>query len=298
MTDIASLGGPPASPIRRLRVAVRLRRTATFLRQNPLVAAGAMIVGGFVVVAVLAPLLVTHDPLHQNLTNSLARPGSDHWLGTDQFGRDVLARLLYGARISLLIGIGSVAISLVIGFSAGVVAGFFRGIPEMVIMRAFDVLLALPGVLLAIAVVAALGSGTGNVLLAVAVNGIPQFGRLAHSAALSIRHREYVEASRSIGAHPFDVLVRHVVPNALGPTAVYAALRIATAILMAAGLSFLGLGVQPPTIEWGASLSSSRQYMATAPHLMVASGGALALLVLGFNALGEGLRDLLDTKNR
>ncbi len=207
-----------------------------------------------------------------------------------------MSRLMYGARLSIAIGALSVMIGFAIGFSLGTIAAFYGSWVDMVIMRFMDILLALPGMLLAIAIIAALGVGMQNVILAVGIYTIPQYARLTRSTALGVKNQVYVDAACATGVPSVRIILTHVVPNAIGPLVVYSALRFSTAILTASGLSFLGLGVQPPDPEWGAMLATSRQYLRVAPHLSLVYGLALMFLVLGFNMVGEGVRDVLDPR--
>ncbi len=266
------------------------------LRRNRLSMVGMLIVVIYVAVAVFAPVIAPSDPTLQNLDENLRGPSPAHLLGQDEFGRDILSRVIYGARISMAIGALSVALGFVVGSSLGTLAGFYGGWVDALIMRSMDILLALPGILLAIALIAALGVGIDNVILAVGIYTIPQYARLTRSTVLSVTHQVYVDAARAVGVPARRIILLHVVPNAIGPLIVFSALRFSTAILTASGLSFLGLGVQPPEAEWGAMLAASRQYLRVAPHIAFAYGTALSLLVLGFNILGEGVRDALDPR--
>lgn len=226
-------------------------------------------------------------------TSSIDSAVRRHLLGTDELGRDILSRVLYGARFSLSVGFGAVAISFAIGTLVGLVAGFYRRVDGGV-MRLVDIMMAFPGILLAIAIVAALGPGLSSTIVAIGVNEIPGFARLNRSLALSLREREFVMAARVLGAPDRVILGRHVLLNLVSPLIVFASLRMATAILVGATLSFLGLGVQPPVPEWGAMVSTARQYIATAPHTFVYPTLAIFITVVGFNLLGDGLRDALD----
>jgi len=230
--------------------------------------------------------------------NPTAPPSLAHPLGTDELGRDVLSRLLWGGRNTLLVTGAAVAIAFVCGSALGVVAGYRGGAVDTGIMRAMDVLLALPGFLLAVAIIAALGPGMSNVIIAIGINSIPPFARLARGSTLLVRGEVYVQAARTLGASEGLIMARHVFPNIVSPLVVEATLRLATAILTASGLSFLGLGVQPPTAEWGAMLSVGRNYITSSPQLVVVPGAAILLVTLAFNAVGDGLRDALDPRHR
>ncbi len=259
----------------------------------------ALLAGGFVValtiVALLAPAIVPYDPENYFDYEQLnARPSALHWFGVDALGRDVFSRILMGARLSLSAGFSSVAVGAVVGSLLGLAAGYFGGLGDRVIMRLCDVLFAFPGILLAIGVVAVLGPGMANVILAVAIFSIPTFARLVRGNTLALKRLTYVEAVRSIGARDWTIILRHVFPGTLSVVVVYFTLRIGTSIITAASLSFLGMGAQPPTPEWGAMLNEARADMAVAPHLAAFPGLAVFLTVLAFNLLGDGLRDALD----
>jgi ABC-type dipeptide/oligopeptide/nickel transport system permease subunit len=266
------------------------------LLRHRLAAAGGVIVLGLIVVAVFAPLLAPHDPIAQNLRETYRPSSGGHWLGTDEFGRDILSRVIYGARVSLLVGVVSVGIGLTAGTVAGLVAGYLGGRLDNAVMSVMDVLLAVPGVLLAIAIVAVLGPGIVNVMVAVGISSVPVFARLARGSVLVVRETEYVEAVHALGGSAGRVLFQHILPNIAAPLLVMASLHMASAILTAAGLSYLGLGAQPPMPEWGAMLSRGREYLRTAPHIATYPGLAIFISVMGFNFLGDGLRDALDPR--
>ncbi|MCL6517799.1 nickel transporter permease [Alicyclobacillus sp.] len=266
------------------------------LRKQRAAMVGGGIVVLFIVIGLLAPLLAPYDPTDQDLAHHLQWISAQHWLGTDEAGRDELSRLLFGARISLTIGFFSVIASLVVGALLGLVAGFFGGWADVLISRVFDVMLAFPSILLAIAIVAILGPGLFNALLAVAIINVPTYGRLIRSRVLSVKQEEYILACRALGMSTSRLLFRHVLPNSWAPLIVQATLGIGTAILDAAALGFLGLGAQPPSPEWGKMLSDAKDYITNAPWIVAAPGIAIALSVLGFNLFGDGLRDALDPK--
>ena len=259
---------------------------------------GGVIIGLFVAVAVLAPVLAPYEPLRGRLVDRLQGPGPQHWLGTDELGRDVLSRVLFGARISLHIQIAAVGLALLFGTAVGVVAGYLGGWPDTLIMRVVDIMMAFPGIFLALAIIAALGTGLGNVIVASAIFLVPQFARVVRGSVLSLKEKEFVEAARALGEGDLTIVMRYLLPNSLAPIIVQTTLRMATVLLTASGLSFLGLGVQPPSPEWGAMLSNARAYMITAPHVATVPGLAIMLVVLGFNLLGDGLRDALDPRLR
>ncbi len=246
-----------------------------------------------VLASVFAPLLTSSDPEKAQSGMRLVSPSSTNWFGTDELGRDILSRVLYGGRISLTIGFLAVGLGLSIGGTLGLVAGYFSKLDNL-IMRLMDVVLSLPGILLAIAIVAALGPGVYEVMIAVGIGSIPVFARVARSSVLTVRSETYVEAVRSVGANDTRIIVRHILPNSFAPILVYATLQMATAILSASILSFLGLGPQPPTPEWGAMVSAGRRYMTDTPHVVLIPGFAIFIVILCFNLLGDGLRDALD----
>jgi peptide/nickel transport system permease protein len=250
----------------------------------------------FLLAAALGPSVAPHDPLEQELSRRLEAPGREHWLGTDEFGRDVLSRLLYGTRVSLLVGVVSVAIGVVAGGSLGLVTGYFGGWVDQAGMRLVDVMLAFPSIVLAIIVVAVLGPSLAHAMVAVGIVGIPHYARIVRASVLSVKGMPFVEAERAVGASAPRILRRTILPQCSAPLLVQASLGLATAILEAAGLSFLGLGAQPPTPEWGAMLGQGRAYVIHAPWVLAAPGAAILLTVLGFNLIGDGLRDALDPR--
>ena len=265
-------------------------------RQNRLSVVGLALIAGFLLLAFAAPLLAPADPMAQALYNRLSPPMLEHPFGTDDFGRDILSRVIYGARISLRVGIVAVLIALVLGTGIGLVAGYWGGWIDQVLMRVMDLLLAFPSILLAIGIVAILGPGLENAMLAVGIVAVPQYARLVRASVLTVRETDYVLAARAMGASDARILAFAILPNCLAPLIVQATLGLATAILDAAGLSFLGLGAQPPTPEWGAMLSQGRELIVRAPWVLAFPGGAIFLTVLAFNLVGDGLRDALDPK--
>lgn len=266
------------------------------LKKNKLAVFGAFIIIFFVLVAIIAPFIAPYgyDELHAG--ERLTGPSAQNWFGTDDLGRDIFTRIVYGARISLFVGFFSVTGALVMGTLLGVIAGFFGRWIDLLISRIFDVLLAFPSILLAIAIVAILGPSLQNALLAIAIINIPIFGRLVRSRVLSIREEEYILAAKALGMKNSRILFHHILPNSVAPIIVQATLSFGSAILEAAALGFLGLGAQPPTPEWGKMLSDARQYIQTAPWTVLFPGLSIMLVVLGFNLLGDGLRDALDPK--
>jgi peptide/nickel transport system permease protein len=259
---------------------------------------GLALVGLCVISAAVGPLLMPYDPLDQDLSEAFKSPSPAHLLGADELGRDTLTRLLYGSRITLLITLGAVALSLVFGGGLGLVAGFYGGRVDNLSMRALDILMAMPGFLLAIAVIAALGVGTLNLIIAVAAVSIPPFARIARASTLSVRNQDFIIAACSCGVPNARLMVAHVLPNIAAPLIVQTSLRMATAILTASGLSFLGLGPAPPTPEWGAMLSTGRKFITSHAELATYPGLAILVVTLSFNLLGDGLRDALDPRLR
>jgi peptide/nickel transport system permease protein len=265
-------------------------------RKNKTALVGSGIVLFFIILAAAGPLIAPQGINEQNMDIRLQAPSADHWLGTDDFGRDILSRIIHGARISLTVGFFAVVGSAIAGSLLGIVAGYYGRWVDTIISRFFDILLAFPSILLAIAVVAALGPSLRNALIAIAIINIPNFGRLIRSRVLSVKQEEYVMAAQAIGMSDRRILFSHVLPNSMAPIIVQGTLAIATAILEAAALGFLGLGAQPPDPEWGKMLSDARRYMLDAPWTMIFPGLAIMLTVLGFNLMGDGLRDALDPK--
>lgn len=265
-------------------------------RKNKAALIGAGIVLFFIVLAVFAPLIAPYGFNDQQLTDRNLAPSSVHWFGTDDFGRDVLSRVIFGARISLWVGFVAVVGSIAVGCLLGVVAGYYGGWVDMVISRIFDITLAFPSILLAIGVVAVLGPSLQNALIAIAIINIPNFGRLIRSKVLSVKEEEYIMSAKAVGMSDTRILFHHVLPNSMAPIIVQGTLAIATAIIETAALGFLGMGAQPPNPEWGKMLADSRQYIFIAPWSVIFPGLAIMLTVLGFNLMGDGLRDALDPR--
>lgn len=262
--------------------------------RHPGLAIGTVLLSLLLVVAVLAPWIAPHPPLKTNVSNTLAPISAAHWLGTDQFGRDVLSRILLGTQVSLKVAFAVVALSLTAGTFIGALAGFAGGWIERITLVVIDILLAFPGFLFALALVAARGSSLESVIIAVAIAFTPRVAAVMRSVVLTIKPRPFIEASRAIGMSEMRVLLRHVIPNALPPVIVVATVSAATAILAEAGLSFLGLGVQPPTPTWGNIISDGNSLITTNPWISLAAGLCIAVAVIAFNLLGDGLRDTLD----
>ncbi len=248
------------------------------------------------IISILAPYIAPYDPIQQDLTKSLKGPSWENLMGRDEFGRDVLSRVIFGTRVSLYIGVISVTIGFFIGVPIGVLSGFYGGWLDMIVQRMIDTLMALPGILLAIAVVSILGINLQNAMIAVGISSIPVFARLARSSVIFIKEEDFVEAARAVGAGNLRIMIRHILRNSISPVLVQATFQFASSILWAAALSFLGLGAQPPTPEWGAMLASGRTYILSAPHVIAFPGLAIMIAVLGFNLLGEALRDALDPR--
>jgi peptide/nickel transport system permease protein len=269
------------------------------LRSQPLAAIGVLLLTGFVVAAILAPVISPANPATIDLNHRLAPPGAAHWLGADELGRDILSRIIYGARLSLIVAVSVVGCSLFLGIVLGGIAGFYGGILDTMlnifIMNAF---LALPGILLAIAFVAFLGPGMINLILALSIGGWVGYARLVRGQVLAVREREFVEAARALGASDLRIFVRHILPNIVQPLIVQSAIGMAGAVLAEATLSFLGLGVPPPTASWGSMLNDARPHLFDAPHLVIFPALAVMLCVLSFNFLGDALRDYLDPRTR
>ena len=268
------------------------------LKKNKMAMIGLAIVLMLVLLAVFADFLFDYDEIviKQNTAIRLQGPSAEHWFGTDEFGRDILARLVHGGRISLVVGVIAVAIALVLGGTLGAISGFFGGKVDMLISRAMYILLAVPSLLLSITIVSALGPSILNLMIAIAVSSVPGYARIVRSSVMTVRDNEFVEAAKAIGANDAQIIASHILPNCLAPIIVQVSLKVASAILSTSGLSFLGLGVKAPTPEWGSMLSGGRAYLRNAPHLTVFPGLCIMLTILSMNLLGDGLRDALDPK--
>ncbi|MGC8909836.1 MAG: ABC transporter permease [Fervidicoccaceae archaeon] len=266
------------------------------LRRNKNVVLGGSLVLIFVAMALLAPIISPYSPIASNLSNALKPPSPSHIFGTDYLGRDIFSRVLWGARISLIIAVVGIAISLIFGAVIGGFSGYLGGAFDDVVMGAVNILLAFPDILLALFVAAVTGPGMNNVILAIGVYNFPQFARIARGSVISVKTSDFVEAARAMGESRTSIFFRYILPNSLSPIVVHATLRTAASILTAAGLSFLGLGIQPPTPEWGAMISEALYYLDAAPYMWVFPGTFLVLTVLGFNLLGDGLNDVLNPR--
>jgi peptide/nickel transport system permease protein len=266
------------------------------LRKSRTAVLGIIIIILFTLIAFFAPYIAPYDPLEQNFIKSFRAPSAEHYLGTDEFGRDIFSRILYGARISLQIGFIAVFISLVVGVSVGLAAGYYGGWIDMVVMRVMDLMLSFPYILLALVIMSILGPGIYNAMIAIGIVYVPQYARIVRSSVLSVKKKEYVMAARALGASDFRIILKHVFLNSMAPIIIQTTLSIGRAIINAAGLSFLGLGAQPPTPEWGAMLSNGQDFLRNAPWIATFPGIAIALLVLGFNMVGDGFRDAFDPR--
>jgi peptide/nickel transport system permease protein len=276
--------------------AISLPRVA---RHNPLAAVGVVLVVLFVLCAIFAPWIAPHDPAQITLPNRLEPPSASHWCGIDELGRDICSRLIYGARISMLVGSCVVLASLALGLLIGSIAGYYgRGIDRFVNVVLMNAFLSFPGILLAIAFVAFRGPGIFNLVLALSLGGWVGYARLVRAQVLTTREKEFVEAARALGASDLRVIVRHILPNIIQPVIVQAAIGMAGAILAEATMSFLGLGVPPPTASWGGMLNDARAHLFDAPHLVLFPAGTVMFAVLSFNFMGDALRDLLDPRSR
>lgn len=274
----------------------QLRRMWYSFCKRKVAVLGLVIVLIYIIVAIFAPLLAPYDPVKQDLANMLQTPGPKHLLGTDEMGRDILSRIIYGARISMKVGFYAVGVAFVIGIPLGIFAGYFGGKVDLLIMRAMDVLLAFPGILLSIVFVSVLGPNLDNAILSVGIYTVPNFARMARGETLALRNSEFIEAARAMGSGDIRIVFSHILINIVSPMIVMGTLSFGTAIITTSGMGFLGIGAQPPTPEWGAMLSSGRQYLLVAPHVTTYTGLAILFLVLGLNLLGDGLRDVLDPK--
>ncbi len=268
------------------------------LKRNKMAVLGLVILIILVLLAVFANVIANYDNvvIKQNLSQRLQAPSAAHWLGTDEFGRDIFARLVHGTRVSLQVGIIAVGISIIIGGILGAIAGYYGGKLDNIIMRVMDIFLAVPSILLAIAIVSALGPSILNLMLAISISSVPSYARIVRASVLSIRDQEFIEAAKAIGASNTRIIFRHIIPNSLAPVIVQATLGVASAILSTAGLSFIGLGIQPPAPEWGSMLSGGRQYLRYAWWVTTFPGVAIMITILSLNLLGDGLRDALDPR--
>jgi peptide/nickel transport system permease protein len=266
--------------------------------RNKLTLVGSGIVIFMILMAIFAPFLAPYDPNLPHLEDKLTPPNASYLLGTDQFGRDILSRIMFGARVSLVVGAGGTGLAFFIGMILGAVAGFLGGLWDEGIMRVMDLIMAFPYIVLAIALVVLIGTGMENLILVIGILRVPQFARVLRSRVLSVREEEFVIAAEAVGQRPFHILFRHVLPNSLGPVLVLASLSVATAISAESALSFLGVGIQPPQASWGTMLADGRNYILNATWIATFPGLFLSLTILGYNLLGDGLRDALDPRTR
>lgn len=268
------------------------------LRKNKMAVLGLIILVIIILLAIFANVIADYETvvIKQNLAERLQAPSSKHLLGTDEFGRDILARMIHGARVSIKVGLLAISISIIAGGILGAISGFYGGLIDNIIMRIMDIFLAVPSILLAIAIVSALGPSITNLMISISVSYIPSFARIVRASVLSIRDQEFIEAARAIGASNTRIILKHIIPNALAPVIVQGTLGVAGAILSIAGLSFIGLGIQPPAPEWGSMLSGGRQYLRYAWWVTTFPGVAIMITILSLNLLGDGLRDALDPR--
>lgn len=275
-----------------------LRAALRTLRKNKVAVASGIVIVLLVAAALLAPYIAPFEPNRPNLGNRLQPPSVEHWFGTDHYGRDILSRTLWGARVSLLVGVGAVSLGAVVGIILGLLAGYFGGRIDSAVTRLIDILLAFPLLLLALCLIAILGSNLVNVIIATGFSTIPQFARVVRSSVLSIREQEYIQANRSLGAGNLRTMFAHVLPNAAAPIIVMSTLYTATVIILEANLGFLGFGVQPPNPSWGSIVNDGRGYLANAPWVSIYPSITITITVLALNLFGDGLRDALDPRTR
>jgi ABC-type dipeptide/oligopeptide/nickel transport system permease subunit len=271
------------------------RNLRRFFR-NSLTVPALLVLLALLVAALFAPQLATHQPNRQDFVAMLQPPSAAHWLGTDELGRDIFSRVLFGARISVTVALLAVGLGSLVGVAVGLVAGFYGGTIDNLLMRVIDVLLAFPGILLALLIASTMGAGLTSIVVAVAAYSVPTFARIMRGSVLAVKSREFVEAARAAGSGTHRILLQHILLNSFTPVLVYATLLMGSAILTAAALSFLGVGIRPPTAEWGAMISAGRSFMRQAPHIILGPGVAIFSTVLAFNILGDALRDTLDPK--
>jgi peptide/nickel transport system permease protein len=282
----------PGAPKRRSQWAEVWRR----LKKNKMAMFGLVVILIIIITAIFADVIAPYSFRAQNLRRIAEGPSADHWLGTDELGRDILSRIIHGTRVSLQVGFIAVSISVFIGGFLGAVSGYYGGRLDNIVMRIMDVLLAIPSILLAIAIVSVFGGSLVNVMIAVGISSIPVYARIVKASVISIKEQEFIEAARAIGAKDLRIIFKHVLPNSMAPIIVQGTLGVANAILSAAGLSFIGLGVQPPIPEWGAMLSGGRTFIRNSPHIATFPGVAIMITIFALNLLGDGLRDALDPR--
>jgi peptide/nickel transport system permease protein len=296
-TTVAPFSAEPIEPRARPRTVIQvLREAVAVILRNRLAALGLIIVLWVSLTALLAPYLATHDPFQMNLADRLVPPSVAHWLGTDSYGRDIFTRLVYGSRIAMRVALGAVFLAVVIGVPLGALSGYLGGWVDTLVMRCIDTFLAFPGRLLAITLVAALGPTFLTLYLAIGITSVPGYARVVRASVLSQKEKEYVEAARMTGEPEFRILFFQILSNCIAPILVLVSLDFAHAILVESSLSFLGLGFPPPAPSWGLMLSEARGYMELAPHVAIIPGLVISLTILGFNLIGDGLRDIFDPR--
>jgi peptide/nickel transport system permease protein len=301
MAEITAKDALDHEEIRRLRADARrryLRDSYVLWRRNPITVAGTLIILALLLIAAAAPLLTTHDPYNQILAERLLPPSADYWFGSDNLGRDIYSRVIQGSRLTIMIAVLVAVISGPLGLLVGVLAGYLGGVVDEILMRVADVFLAFPKLILAIAFAAALGAGLENAILAIAIANWPGYARLARAETLAVRNSDYIQAIRVLGASPTRIMLLHVTPMCLSTLIVRVSLDMGAIILIAAGLGFLGLGAQPPSPEWGLMVSDGRNYIVDQWWVSTLPGTAILIVVLGFNLVGDGLRDILDPHQR
>ncbi len=266
------------------------------LRKNKSAMLGLIILVLLILCALFADFIAPHPYDLQDYAHTFESPSADHLFGTDNFGRDILSRVIHGARISLVVGFSSIITAIIVGGLLGAISGYYGGRLDNILMRAMDILMSIPGMLMAISLAAAMGPGLTNMVIAIAIADIPGYARVVRSSVLTIKDQEYIEAAQSIGASDARIILKHIIPNCIAPIIVQATLGMAGAILSASSLSFLGLGIQPPTPEWGSMLSAARQYIMNYPHMCIFPGLAIMITIFALNMLGDGLRDALDPR--
>jgi len=277
-------------------VGSKLKRLWHNFKKRKVAIIGLIITVIFILLGIFANILAPYDPITISLSERLQGPSRNHWLGTDEMGRDILSRLLYGVRISIRVGVTVVGLAMLLGVPLGIISGYYGGVVDSFLMRFLDILMAFPGVILYICIVAVLGPSLENAMIAISIYAMPNFARLARAETLSIKYNEYIEASKAVGSNNARIMYSQILPNIVTSLIVLGTLSSGNAILTTSSLGFLGLGAQPPTPEWGAMLSAGRKYILMAPHITIFPGLAILLFVLGLNLFGDGIRDMLDPK--
>ena len=290
-TDVATADAHATAPARPMRIDMWRR-----FRRNKLALVGLFMIGLIVLAAIFAEVITNYGPAQIDIANRRQSPSTEHWFGTDQIGRDMFSRVVFGARVSLRVGIGAVVIATVVGLVMGSIAGYFGGIADTIVMRMTDILLAFPYLLAAMAIITVIGRGEGPVILVLGFLGWLAIARVLRSQILQVKETEYVEAARALGLSDFRIITRHVLPNSIQPVIVYATLFLGAAVLSEAALSFLGVGVQEPTPAWGLMVAQGRKFLAVSPHLLFFPGAAIFIMVTAFVFVGDGLRDALDPR--